>query len=198
MAVNRKHRPRRSSELVFLPWRMTDMLSRTRFDMSRALTVKNWGALKTAAQTCMDCAAKTDCERWIANHQQGEDNAVPSFCRNAHFIGSNGPRPIRPSLRGATEARTLLEAAPFQPALIKVLVRALEEAWLKIRTTVEPERIDDTWLSLAQAIVAHAGADEFDCDRLTVAAIAAVQRHPPQARTEGPDLSCRSSDCSSG
>ena len=196
--MNKKHRPRRLTDIVFLPWRMTDVLSRTRFDMRRALTAKNWGALKTAAQTCVDCAAKSECERWIANHEQGESNAVPSFCRNAHFIHANGPRPIRPVMRGATIARALLEAAPFEPARIEVLVRALNEAWLKIRTTVEPERIDDTWLSLAHAIVAHAGAGEFDGDTLTIAAIAAVQQHPPQARTEGPDLPCRSSDCSSG
>ena len=185
--MNRKHRPRRSSETVVLPRRMTDVLSRTRFDMSRALTAKNWAALKTAAQTCLECAAKLECERWIANHQQGESNAVPRFCRNAHFIRSNAPRPIRPSMRGAPLARTVLEAAPFEPALIEVLVRAFEQAWLQIRPTVEPKRIEDTWLSLAHAIVTHAGAGEFDCDALTVAAIAAVQRHPPQARTEGPD-----------
>ena len=38
-------------------------------------------------------------ERWIAKHQQGESNPVPSFCPNAPFIGSNGPRRARDALQ---------------------------------------------------------------------------------------------------
>ena len=87
-------------------------------------------------------------------------------------------------MQGAKEAQKLLEAAPFDPAIIKVLMRALEDAWLRLETATEPERLDDTWLSLAHAIVAHAATGEIDGEALTVAAVAAVQKHPLQGRTQ--------------
>jgi hypothetical protein len=163
---------------------MTDMLSRTRFDMSRALKAENWEAFKTAAKTCVGCAAQTECAQWIAQHPQGEGNPVPSFCPNARFIRSNRPCRGLPPMQGAKEAQKLLEAAPFDPAIIKVLMRALEDAWLRLETATEPERLDDTWLSLAHAIVAHAATGEIDGEALTVAAVAAVQKHPLQGRTQ--------------
>lgn len=187
--ANEKGRPARSTEVMFLPWRMTDVLSRTRFDMNRALQSRHWEALKTAAQTCVRCPAETECERWIAKHRQGENNPVPSFCPNAPFIRSHGRRPAFPPVRGAMEAQKLLEAAPFDPATNKLLLRALEEAWARLESTIEPERID--WLSLAHAIVTHAGAGAIDCETLKVAAIEAAQKHLPQARTGNPNVSVR-------
>ena len=151
--ANTKGRGARSIEVMVLPWRMTDMLSRTRFDMSRALKGEHLEALKTAAKRCVRCAAQTRCEQWIAQHQRGEGNPVPSFCPNAHFIRSNRPCSALPPMQGAKAAQKLLEAAPFDPATIKVLMRALEDAWIRLETTTEPETPDDTWLSLAHAIV---------------------------------------------
>jgi hypothetical protein len=189
--ANKKGRPARSTEVMLLPWRMTDVLSRTRFDINRALQNRHWEALKTATQTCVRCAAETECERWIAKHRQGESNPVPSFCPNAQFIRANGSRRALPPVRGAMEAHKLLEAAPFDPATIKLLLRALEEAWARLESTIKPESIDDTWLSLAHAIVAHAGAGEIDCETLKVAAVEAVQKHLPQARTGAPNVTVR-------
>src|SRR5262245_2122256 len=189
--ANKKGRPARSTEVMFLPWRMTDVLSRTRFDISRALQSRHWEALKTAAQTCVRCPAETECERWIAKHRQGESNPVPSFCLNTPFIRSHGRRTALPPVRGAMEAHKLLEAAPFDPATIKLLLRVLEEAWARLESIIEPDRIDDTWLSLAHAIVAHAGAGEIDCETLKAAAIEAAQKHLPQARTDDPNVSER-------
>jgi hypothetical protein len=192
--ANHKGRPPRSTEVMVLPWRMTDMLSRTRFDMSRALKGEHWEALKTAAERCVRCAAQTRCEQWIAQHQQGEGNPVPSFCPNAHFIRSNRPCAL-PPMQGAKAAQKLLEAAPFDPATIKVLLRALEDAWLRLGTTTEPETLDDTWLSLAHAIVAHTVTGGIDGETLTVAAIAAVQKHPLQGRTQTAPSSEKPSLC---
>jgi uncharacterized protein DUF6455 len=77
---NNKGRAKRSS-VMFLPWRMTDILSRTQFDIHRALQSQNLGAFKTAAETCSRCSATTECERWIAKHRQGESNPVSAQTR---------------------------------------------------------------------------------------------------------------------
>ncbi len=80
------------------------------------------------------------------------------------------------------EARKLLEVAPFAPETVKVLKQAFDEAWASMGPSVAPDRVDDTRLSLAHAIVAHAGAGgDSDCETLKAAALEAVQRHPPQA-----------------
>lgn len=81
----------------------------------------------------------------------------------------------------AMEARKLLEVAPFGPDTLKVLKRAFDEAWASIGPTIPPDRVDDTRLSLAHAIVAHAGVGDSDCETLKAAAMEAVQKHPPQA-----------------
>jgi hypothetical protein len=86
-----------------------------------------------------------------------------------------------PDDEGAMEARKLLEAAPFDPDTINVLKRAFDGAWASIGPTIAPDRMVNTRIGLAHAIVAHAGAGELDCERLKVAALAAaVQKHPPQ------------------
>jgi len=82
------------------------------------------------------------------------------------------------------EARKLLDAAPFEPDTVKVLKQALDEAWARIAPTIEPDRVDDTRLSLAHAIVAHAGTGDCDCESLMAAALDAVQKHPPRVPTE--------------
>jgi hypothetical protein len=86
-----------------------------------------------------------------------------------------------PGKREAMEAQRLLEVAPFGPETVKVLKRALEEAWASISPTIPPDRVDDTRLSLAHAIVAHAGSGESDYETLKAAALEAVQKHPPQS-----------------
>jgi hypothetical protein len=54
------------------------------------------------------------------------------------------------------QAQKLLDAAPFAPEIDKVLERALEEAWASISSTVAPDRVDHTRISLTHALVAHA------------------------------------------
>ena len=55
------------------------------------------------------------------------------------------------------EARKLLHAAPYDLETVHVLQQALDEAWASIVSTTRPDMIEDTRLSLAHAIVAHAG-----------------------------------------
>ena len=81
------------------------------------------------------------------------------------------------------EARKLLDAAPFDLETVKVLKQALDEAWARIAPSIGPDRVDDTRLSLAHAIVAHAGTGDCDCESLKVAALDAVQKHPPRTPT---------------
>ena len=78
------------------------------------------------------------------------------------------------------QARKLLDAAPFEPETVKVLKQAFDAAWASIAPSIGRDRIDDTRLSLAHAIVAHAGAADWDAESLKQAALAAVQKHPPR------------------
>jgi hypothetical protein len=66
------------------------------------------------------------------------------------------------------QARKLLDAAPFEPETVEVLKQAFDAAWASIAPSLGPDRIDDTRLSLAHAIVAHAG-------------VAVLGRREPQA-----------------
>src|SRR5262245_23115819 len=86
-----------------------------------------------------------------------------------------------PGKSESMEAQRLLEVAPFGAETVKVLKRALDEAWASISLTIPPDRVDDTRLSLAHAIVAHAGSGDTDCETLKAAALEAVQKHPPQS-----------------
>jgi hypothetical protein len=90
--AEKKRRAGRWSGAIFVPSRLTDMLSRTRFSITRALNRKAEAAFKTAAKTCLDCTEQDKCQQWIASHPEGEGNAVPSFCPNANFIRRNSPR----------------------------------------------------------------------------------------------------------
>jgi len=81
------------------------------------------------------------------------------------------------------EALKLLDAAPFDPETVKVLKQALDEAWARIGPSIGLDRVDDTRLSLAHAIVAHAGTGDCDRDSLMAAALDAVQKHPPRTPT---------------
>ena len=86
-----------------------------------------------------------------------------------------------PGKSEAMEAQRLLEVAPFGAETVKVLKQAFEEAWTSISPTIPPDRVDDTRLSLAHAIVAHAGSGDSDYETLKAAALEAVQKHPPQS-----------------
>ncbi|MFZ0851791.1 MAG: hypothetical protein WAO08_21605 [Hyphomicrobiaceae bacterium] len=77
------------------------------------------------------------------------------------------------------EATRLLDAAPFAPDIVKILKQAFDRAWTSISPTIPPDMVGDTRLSLAHAIVAHAGMGEVDCEALKFAALKAVQRNPP-------------------
>jgi len=114
--ANKQGRSRRSTEVIFLPRRMTDMLSRTRFDMSRALQGKNWEAFKTAAKTCVHCSAQGECEQWIATHPQGEENPVPGFCPNAHYMASHAPRRVPAAMPGKRKAAKRLGTTSLNSA----------------------------------------------------------------------------------
>lgn len=55
------------------------------------------------------------------------------------------------------EAQKLLDAAPFEASAIKALKRAFDEVWSLIAPSVDPASVENARLSLAHAIVAHAG-----------------------------------------
>jgi hypothetical protein len=78
------------------------------------------------------------------------------------------------------EAQKLLDAAPYGPEILKVLKQALDEAWASIASTTAPDLVENTRLSLAHAIVAHACSGEPDCEKLKAVAIEAIRKHQPQ------------------
>jgi hypothetical protein len=77
------------------------------------------------------------------------------------------------------EAHRLLDAAPFEPEMIKVLQHAFDVAWSNLAPMVDPPAVEDTRLSLAHAIIAHAGGGQTDGGLLAAAALKALQRHNP-------------------
>jgi hypothetical protein len=83
------------------------------------------------------------------------------------------------------EAPKLLEAAPYGPDTIRILKQVFEEIWASIAFTIPPDLIENTRLSLAHAIVAHAGLGDNDCETLKAAALDAIQKHPPQLSVLG-------------
>jgi hypothetical protein len=83
------------------------------------------------------------------------------------------------------EARKLLDAAPYCPQTVEVLKRALDEAWSSIASTTSPDLVENTRLSLAHAIVAHAGLGSTDREGLKTVALDAIQKHPPRASVNG-------------
>jgi predicted Zn-dependent protease with MMP-like domain len=74
------------------------------------------------------------------------------------------------------EARKLLDAAPYCPQTVEVLKRALDEAWSSIASTTSPDLVENTRLSLAHAIVAHAGLGSTDREGLKSAAIVPARK----------------------
>jgi hypothetical protein len=78
------------------------------------------------------------------------------------------------------EAKKLLDAATFGADNVKVLKQALCEAWASMASSTTPDLVANTRLSLAHAIIAHASLGDIDRDALKVAALEAVQKHPPQ------------------
>jgi hypothetical protein len=60
------------------------------------------------------------------------------------------------------EAWKLLDAAPFGPSAIEAIKQTFDEAWGSIAATIEPARVENTRLSLAHAIIAHAAVHGFD------------------------------------
>lgn len=90
--AKQKRRPRQASEITVLPEPMTDMLSRTRFNIDRALKANNGKAMTAAAATCRGCTVQGECRRWLERHQEGAGHPVPNFCPNAPFIRANSRR----------------------------------------------------------------------------------------------------------
>jgi hypothetical protein len=78
------------------------------------------------------------------------------------------------------EAQKLLDAAPFAPAVVDVVKQAFEETWASVAPTIALDRVDDTRVSLAQALIAGAAAGDHDPESLKLTALDAVKRHPPR------------------
>jgi Family of unknown function (DUF6455) len=76
---------------VHLPFRMTQMLSRVRFDIGEALADANREALDAAAIRCVLCRAHGACDAWTAKHGQGKDLEVPAFCTNKDYVAAFQP-----------------------------------------------------------------------------------------------------------
>jgi hypothetical protein len=75
-----------------LPTRMTDVMSRIRFNLLRALQKDRLEALEAAADNCRHCTHDCACDTWIASHSEGEGVAPPDFCPNRKFL-REGSRP---------------------------------------------------------------------------------------------------------
>jgi hypothetical protein len=84
------------------------------------------------------------------------------------------------------EAQKLLDTAPFPPAIVEALKWALEEAWASIASSVAPERVADTRMGLAHALVARAAAVAHDRQSLKAAALEAIKNHPPRVSPSDP------------
>lgn len=79
--------------ILILPQRMTDVLSRIRFNLHAVLEGSDREPLESAAATCVRCGLQNKCDKWIASHREGEDNPPPDFCPNAAFNSSHGSVP---------------------------------------------------------------------------------------------------------
>ena len=79
-------------------------------------------------------------------------------------------------LREPMEAQKLLNAAPYGPETVHVL----DEAWASISSTTAVGLVENTRLSLAHAIVAHAASGGIDREALKAAALDAIHKHPPR------------------
>jgi hypothetical protein len=66
--------------------RLTDVLSRIRFNLLSALSGNGRQALGTASKACSTCHKHDACDKWIATHPEGGEVDPPSFCPNAKFI----------------------------------------------------------------------------------------------------------------
>ena len=55
----------------------------------------------------------------------------------------------------------------------------------RVAFTIAPDLVENTRLSLAHAIVAHAGLGDNDRETLKAAALDALQKHPPQLSVLG-------------
>ena len=69
-----------------LPTRMTDVMSRVRFNLLRALQGDRVEALETAAANCRQCDHACKCDQWIAGHHEGEVASPPEFCPNREYL----------------------------------------------------------------------------------------------------------------
>src|SRR5262249_12460 len=108
--ANKKDRRAASPEVMILPLQLSEMLSRTPFDLPPALQGKKWGAPQTAAPACNTCLPPAECERSVAKQQQGDGSPVPSFCPNARFIRSNAPRRVQSPTGVGMEAHTRVQS----------------------------------------------------------------------------------------
>jgi len=71
--------------------RLTDVLSRIRFNLLGAAGSAQRQALEEASRECAQCSEAGTCQRWIAEHEEGEDNPPPDFCPNAALMRSGLP-----------------------------------------------------------------------------------------------------------
>lgn len=67
--------------------RLTDLLSRLRFDYRLLLDESNYAAVAAAAGSCRSCEHTKACDRWRAQHAEGEDNSSPWFCPALTSLG---------------------------------------------------------------------------------------------------------------
>ena len=75
------------------------------------------------------------------------------------------------------EAQELLDAAPFALDVVNTLKRVFEDAWANVAPTIAADRIADTRLNLAHAIVAHAASGVRNVDALQTSALRVVRWH---------------------
>lgn len=85
--------------------RLTEVLSRVAVNYTRLMSPSNAAVIAEAAKYCLGCDHAGTCDRWIASHEEGSDNALPAFCpviRGMALLGSREPvanekQELRPS-----------------------------------------------------------------------------------------------------
>jgi hypothetical protein len=76
---------------IQLQRRLTDVLSRIRFNLLGAAGSTQRQALEEASRLCAHCREAVTCQRWISEHEEGADNPPPDFCPNAGLMRSGLP-----------------------------------------------------------------------------------------------------------
>jgi hypothetical protein len=81
-------------------------------------------------------------------------------------------------------ARQLIGSATYSPDTLKVLYKAFDDAWERIRPQVgsRPEAIEAARLKLAEIVLAMAHSGLLDAQTLTDAAVRAMLAAPTRMR----------------